>query len=166
MKITSGYKVQIEFELAVKGGAVIERSTVEYVQGEGKILPALEKRLDGMATGEEKSGEIPAAEAITEESLPTKEVLRSEFPKEAKLAVGQVFEAKGPQGEPVSFKLVKVTDDKVTIRFLHPLVGKDLTFRVKVLRVTDPKAKRRPAAAPPPPAAALGLDDDLTEGDG
>lgn len=162
MKIASGHKVRIEFELKVKGGEVIERSTVEYVQGEGKILPALEKRLEGMSLGEEKSGDIPASEAITEESLPTKDVSRGEFPKEAKLAVGQVFEAKGPQG-PVSFKLVKVGNEQVTIRFLHPLIGKDLSFKVKVLMIEDPKAKRRAVAVPPPPAAALGIDD-LKEG--
>lgn len=159
MKITTGHKVRIEFELKVKGGEVIERSTVEYVQGEGKILPALEQRLLGMALGEERAGEIPASQAITEESLPTKEVARAEFPKDAKLEVGQVFEAMGPQGTPVSFKLVKVAGDKVTIRFLHPLLGKDLAYRVKVLMLEDPKSKKRVVAIPPPPAEALGIDD-------
>lgn len=159
MKIATGLKVRIEFELKVKGGELIERSTVEYVQGEGKILPALEKRLEGLRIGEEKSGDIPASEAITEDSLPTKDVPRSEFGKDAKLSVGQVFAAKGPQGEPVSFKLVKVNDKTVTIRFLHPLVGKDLSYRVKVLMIEDPKAKRRAVAVPPPPAAALGIEE-------
>ena len=159
MKIATGLKVRIEFELKVKGGEMIERSTVEYVQGEGKILPAIEKRLDGLRIGEEKKGDIPAAEAINEEALPTKEVPRAEFGKDAKLSVGQIFEAKGPQGEPVSFKLVKLDAKNVTIRFLHPLCGKDLSYRVKVLMIEDPKAKKRAVAVPPPPAAALGIDD-------
>lgn len=158
MKIITGYKVRIEFELKVKGGELIERSTVDYVQGEGKILPALEKRLEGMVIGEDKSGDIPAKEAITEESLPTKDVLRSEFPKDAKLEVGQIFQAKGPDGAPVSFKIVKATADKLTIRFLHPLLGKDLSFKVKVLRIEDPKSHKRAVSVPPPPAAALGVD--------
>jgi FKBP-type peptidyl-prolyl cis-trans isomerase 2 len=163
MKIQAGQKIRIEFDLKLKSGELIEHSTVEYVQGEGKLLPALEKRLLGMSLGEEKSGVIPAEEAITEESLPTKEVPRSEFPKDAKLQVGQVFEARGPEGSTVSFKLVKVTDDKVTIRFLHSLLGKDLAFHVKVLMIDDPKSKRRAVAVPPPPAAALGIDE-LKEG--
>jgi FKBP-type peptidyl-prolyl cis-trans isomerase 2 len=159
MKIVSGHKVRMEFELKVKGGDVIERSVVDYVQGEGKILPALEKRLEGMGIGQEKSGDIPSAEAISEESLPTKEVSRSEFPKDSKLTVGQIFAAKGPAGEPVNFKVVKLTADKVTIRFMHPLAGKDLSFRVKILQIEDPKTKKRVAFVPPPPAAALGIDD-------
>jgi FKBP-type peptidyl-prolyl cis-trans isomerase 2 len=159
MKVTSGYKVRIEFELKVKGGDLIERSTVDYVQGEGKILPALEKRIEGMGIGEEKAGEIPANEAFPEESLPTKDVSRSEFPKDAKLEVGQVFQAKGPDGGPVSFKIVKLAGDKLTIRFLHPLLGKDLSFKLKVLRIEDPKSNKRAVSVPPPPAAALGIDD-------
>ncbi len=159
MRIAAGYKVRIEFELKVKGGELIERSTVDYVQGEGKILPAIEKRLEGLSIGQEKSGDIPASEAITEESLPQKDVPRSEFPKDAQLSAGLVFEAKGPEGNPVSFKIVKVAADKVTIRFLHPLCGKDLSFRARVLQIEDPKSKKRAVAVPPPPAAALGIDD-------
>jgi FKBP-type peptidyl-prolyl cis-trans isomerase 2 len=159
MKIANGHKVRIEFELKVKGGEVVESSTVEYVQGEGKMLPALEKRLEGMAIGEEKKGEIPAKEAISEESLPTKDIPRKEFPKDAKLDVGLTFQAKGPTGAPVTFKVVKVTADVVTVRFMHPLAGKDLQFRVKVLMIDDPKAKKRAVAVPPPPADALGIDD-------
>lgn len=159
MKIATGHKVRIEFELKVKGGDKIEHSTVEYIQGEGKILPAIEKRLEGLGIGQEKTGDIPASEAITEASLPTKEIPRSEFPKEAKLAVDQIFGAKGPDGSPISFKVVKADKDKITVRFLHPLLGKDLSFKVKVLMIEDPKAKKRAVAVPPPPAAALGIED-------
>lgn len=159
MKIATGHKVRIEFELRVKGGDKIEHSTVEYIQGEGKILPAIEKRLEGLAIGQEKAGDIPAKEALIEESLPTKEIPRSEFPKEAKLSEAQIFEAKGPDGSSVHFKVVKIDSSKVTVRFLHPLLGKDLSFKVKVLMIEDPKAKRRAVAVPPPPAAALGIDD-------
>ncbi|MBL9009437.1 MAG: FKBP-type peptidyl-prolyl cis-trans isomerase [Myxococcales bacterium] len=159
MKIATGHKVRIEFDLQVKGGEKIEHSTVEYIQGEGKILPAIEKRLEGLSIGQEKAGEIPAKEAINEESLPTKEIPRAEFPKEAKLTEGQVFAAKGPDGNSVSFKVLKIDSSKVTVRFLHPLLGKDLSFKVKVLMIEDPKAKKRAVAVPPPPAAALGIDD-------
>jgi FKBP-type peptidyl-prolyl cis-trans isomerase 2 len=162
MKVAKGHKVRISFELRVKGGDVIESSEksgpVEYVHGDGKILSGLEKRVEGMGVGEEKKGEIPAAEAFgTEDKLPTKEIPRKEFPAGEKLEVGRVFAAKGPQGEPISFKIVKEDKDKVTVRFLHALVGKDVTFKVKVLMIDDPKSKKRAVAMPPPPADALEL---------
>ena len=160
MKIATGHIVKIELELKVKGGELVESSAksgpVEFVQGKKKILPGLEKQLEGMAVGQEKKGVIPAREAFgLEDDLPTKPVPRREFPAEAKLAAGQLFEAKGPEGQPVSFKIVKVDSDNVTVRFLHPLVGKDLEFRVKVLAIEDPKTDQRVVAVPPPPPAAL-----------
>ena len=168
MKIANGNKVRISFELKVKGGEVIESSekngSLDYVHGTGRMLPALEKRLEGMAVGEEKKGTIPASEAFPEKDLPTKQMLKKEFPAGEKLDVGRVFEAKGFDGKPVSFKIVKVTGNDVMVRFLHPLQGKDLEFQVKVLGIDDPKSKRRESVAPPPPPAAA-LDVELEPDD-
>ena len=170
MKVAPGNIVRISYELKIKGGDVIESSQkggfIEYVHGAGKMLPGLERRLEGMTVGEEQHGVIPAVEAFgAEESLPTKLMPRKAFPKGEKLQPGRCFEAKGPKGEPIGFKVVSVTGDEVTVRFLHPLVGRDLEFRVKVLLIDDPKAKKRYAMPPPPPpAAALAFDaDDLKE---
>src|SRR5215467_1089433 len=156
MQIIKGEKVRLEYELKVKGGEVVESSKksgpIVYEHGAGKMLPALEKRLEGMAIGDEKRGVIPAAEAFgTEATQPTSEIPRSAFPKGEPLEAGRAFEAKGPQGQPVTFKIVQATDDKVTVRFLHPLMGKDLEFYVKVLMIDDPTSRRRAAVAPPPP---------------
>lgn len=160
MKIATGHIVKIELELKVKGGELIESSAktgpVEFVQGKKKILPGLEKQLEGMAVGQEKKGIIPAREAFgLEEDLPTTLIPRREFPAQAKLDAGLQFEAKGPDGKPVSFKIVKADGDNVTVRFLHPLAGKDLEFKVKVLAIEDPKTDQRVVAVPPPPPAAL-----------
>jgi FKBP-type peptidyl-prolyl cis-trans isomerase 2 len=162
MKIAAGLSVQIEYELSIKGGEVIESSArsgpLRYVQGQGKMLPGLESRLVGLVAGDEKRGEIPAREAFgTEDSLPVKEMPRKDFPKDAKLEAGLVFEAKSPQGEPLRFKVVSATSDKVKVRLLHPLVGRDLAFRVKVLSVSDPRR-------PPPAPGVVELDpDDLKD---
>jgi FKBP-type peptidyl-prolyl cis-trans isomerase 2 len=166
MKVAAGLSVQIEYELKIKGGDVIESSArsgpLRYVQGQGKMLPGLERRLAGLSPGDERRGDIPAAEAFgSEESLPVKEMARGDFPKGAKLEVGAVFEARSATGDPVRMKVLAASADKVKVRFLHPLVGRDLEFRVKVLAVSDPA---RPAAPPPPPGL-LELDlDDIKEG--
>jgi FKBP-type peptidyl-prolyl cis-trans isomerase 2 len=165
MQITKGEKVRLEYELKVKGGEVLESSKqsgpILYEHGAGKMLPGLEKRLEGMAIGDEKRGVIPAAEAFgTEATQPTTEIPRSSFPKGEPLDVDRAFEAKGPQGQPVTFKIVKVTDDKVTVRFLHPLMGKDLEFYVKVLMIDDPTSRKRAAVAPPPPPTEIDLEED------
>ncbi|HVZ74788.1 MAG TPA: FKBP-type peptidyl-prolyl cis-trans isomerase [Polyangia bacterium] len=162
MKVTAGLAVRIDYELSVKGGDVIESSArsgpLTYVHGQGRMLPALEARLVGMSPGDEKKGEIPAREAFgTEDSMPVKDMARKDFPKDAKLEAGSVFEAKGPGGAPVRLKIVSASGDVVKTRLLHPLVGRDLAFRVKVLEVSDAKK-------PPPPPGAVELNpDDLKE---
>jgi len=145
----------MEYELKVKGGEVIESSAkngpLRYTQGEGKMLAGLEQRLEGLSPGDERAGEIPAREAFgTEESLPVKEMARGDFPGDNPPAIGTVFEARSGRNEPVAFKVVSVTKDKVTVRFLHPLVGRDIEFKVKVLAVDDPAA-RKPGTPPPAP---------------
>lgn len=162
MKIGPGVSVQIDYELTVKGGDVIESSArsgpLRYVHGQGKMLPGLERRLLGLSPGDEKRGEIPAREAFgSEETLPIKDLTKRDFPKDAKLDPGAVFEAKSVTGELLRLKIVSAFGDKVKARLLHPLVGRDIVFRVKVLAVND-------AHRPPPPPGVVELDlDDLKE---
>lgn len=165
MEIKKGEKVRLEYELKVKGGQVIESSQktgpIVYVHGAGKMLPGLEKRLEGMAIGDEKRGVIPATEAFgTEESLPTREVLRKEFPAGEKLEVGREFQAKEASGQVVTFRIVTVDADKVKVRFMHPLAGKDIEFYVKVLMIDDPASRTRAGIAPPPPPAEALAEED------
>lgn len=166
MKVAAGLTISIDYELKVKGGDVIESSVtsgpLRYRHGSGKMLPGLEKRLEGMAPGDERKGEIPAAEGFgTEASLPTKEMPRRDFPGGKMPAIGVVFAAKGPSGEPIQFKVIATTGDKVTVRLMHPLVGRDLTYRVKILSIDPPS---RPGAAPPLPPGVVETDlEEVTE---
>jgi FKBP-type peptidyl-prolyl cis-trans isomerase SlyD len=134
MKIAPGVAVEIEYELKVKGGAVIESSErtgrLRYVHGDGKMLPGLEKRLEGLGPGDEAKGEIPAR---------------------------AVFEAKDPtSGAPIRFKMLTVEADVVKVRLLHPLVGQDLEYQVRVIAVRDPSVR----GVPPPAPGVVELDTD------
>jgi FKBP-type peptidyl-prolyl cis-trans isomerase 2 len=164
MKITAGSTVRVEYELKVEGGAVVESSQangpLEYVHGEHRLLPALERHLEGMAVGDEKRGKLAAREAFGDESmLPVRDLLKKEFAAGEQLTVGRVFAAKAPgQAAAVRFKIVAVEGELVKVRFLHELAERDIEFRVKVLGVEPPHARRSVLRPPPPPAQALGID--------
>jgi FKBP-type peptidyl-prolyl cis-trans isomerase SlyD len=165
MKIAPGSVVRIEYEIRVKGGDVIESSTksgpVQYVHGEGKLLPALEKRLEGLSAGQTLEGDIPAAEAVPEDSLPTRTIPRAEFPSSGALTVGSAFEAHTAGGGVVNLRIVAVDEKHVTARLLPPLAGKDLAFKVKVVRIEDPVSHLVSIVQKPPPplpAAALKIE--------
>jgi FKBP-type peptidyl-prolyl cis-trans isomerase 2 len=160
MNVSPGQFVRIDCELRVSGGDVIESSSktgpIEYKHGTGQMLAGLESRIEGMTVGDEKSGVIPAADAFgTVESQPKMTIPKAEFPKDAKVEVGARFEAKSPQGTPVTLEVLSSDDTSISARVVHPLAGKDLEFKVKVLSVR-----------PPPPPVPKSVDDiELTEVD-
>ena len=138
--------MRIDVELKVKGGDVIESSAksgpVEYRHGGGQMLPGLEKALDGLEAGAEKSGVLAPKDAFgTEDSQPTMKLPRAEFPKDAKIAKGERFEAKGPTGTPLVLRVIDVDDKVITAQVVHPLAGKEIEFKVKVVSVKPPLPK-------------------------
>lgn len=156
MKVKAGLVVQIDVELKVKGGDIIESSKksglVAYTHGSGQMLPGLEKELEGLEAGAEKSGTIAAKDAFgTVESQPTMKLARTEFPKDAKITKGDKFEAKGPTGTPITLEVIEVDDKAVTARLVHPLAGKEIEFKVKIVSVKPP--------LPTKPPAPISLDD-------
>jgi FKBP-type peptidyl-prolyl cis-trans isomerase SlyD len=165
MKIAAGTVVRLEYELRIKGGEVLESSekagALQYVHGQGRLLPALERRLEGLMAGDERSGEIPSAEvAPPADQLPTRLVPRKELAGQD-VKLGQLFEAHTPEGAPVKLEVVKIDDERVTMRLVPPLSGKDLEYKVKVIRIEDPATHevsmlRRPP--PPLPGEALGIE--------
>ncbi len=170
MKIENGNIVRIEFELRIKDGEVLESSAnsgpVEYVQGEGKLLPALESRLLGLVVGASAHGEIPSAEVSPpEDSLPTRTIPRSELPKDATFDVGMMLNAKMPGAGTVDLRIVSVDDKQLVARILPPFAGKDLAFKVRVIRIEDPNTHAFAAVPPPLPvdAAKIVVDQESEE---
>jgi FKBP-type peptidyl-prolyl cis-trans isomerase SlyD len=166
MKIARGRIVELEYELRIKGGDVIESSArsgpLRYAHGDGKMLPGLAKRLEGLAPGDEREGVLPAEDAFgTEASQPVAELPRSAFPPDAKLDPGASFEGKDPtSGSPIRFKVLSASGGTTRVQLLHPLAGRDIEYRVKVLAVRDAAQ----ASGPPPLPGVVELDpDELSE---
>jgi FKBP-type peptidyl-prolyl cis-trans isomerase 2 len=153
VKIEKGRKVTLKVDLSVNGtGQQLEKSTVEYVHGGGMMLPGLEKLLDGAEKGFKKDGVLKPSEAFGAQQ-PVKKVKRSEFPKDAKLAVGEKFAGKAENGMNVVLLIEKVTDSEVDVKYVHPLAEKEIKYSVEVIEVRDPRP-------PPMPAEALELEPD------
>jgi FKBP-type peptidyl-prolyl cis-trans isomerase 2 len=153
VKIENGRRVTVRVELSVADGDLLEKKTVEYIQGAGTMLPGLEKLLTGLEKGAKRDGVLKAKEAFGALELPTKKLKRTEFPKDAKLEAGERFAAKDLQKNDVVMLIVASGKDEVEVRFLHPLADKDIKYSVEVVQVSDPRP-------PPVPAAALELEEE------
>ena len=156
MKIEKGKRVTLKVDLAVAGGQQLEKSTVEYIQGGGSMLPGLEKLLEGLEAGAKRDGVLKAKDAFGNPAMhPLKKMKRSDFPKDAKLTEGEKLVAAGADKAHMNviLQIVKISGDDVEVRLVHPLADKDIKYIVEVVQVTDPRP-------PPMPAKALDLEEE------
>jgi len=158
VKIEKGRRVTLKVDLSVAGGQQLEKSTVEFVQGSGKFLPALEAIIEGLEKGAKRDGVLKAKDAFGNPALhPLKKMKKSDFPKDAKLTPGEKMVAASDDKAKMNIilQIEKVDGDDVDVRLVHPLADKDLKYAVEVVNVSDPRP-------PPMPAKALQLEEDET----
>ena len=159
MKIEKGRRVTLKVDIAVAGGQTLEKKTLEFVQGSGPMLPALERILEGLQAGDKRDGVLKAKDAFgspeVQSKIPLKKMKRTDFPKDAKLNVGERMIAAGADGAHMNviLEIAKVTGDDVDVKLIHPLADKDLKYSIEVVAVRD----TRP---PPVPAEALELEEE------
>ncbi len=139
MKIEKGRRVHLKVRLQVVEGEEIEKSVVEYIHGTGKMLPGLEKNLDGLEKGAKSQGVIKAKNAFGDASFQReKRMSRKEFPAETEFQVGARFAAKGADNrQDVILEVIAVDDESVTVQLRHPLADSDIEYEVEILSVTD-----------------------------
>lgn len=147
----------LKVELSVAGtGQQLEKSTVEFIQGSGKMLPGLEQLLAGLEKGAKSAGVLKAKDAFGNPAMhPVKKMKRTEFPKDAKLVEGEKLVAASADKSKMNviLQIVKVQGDEVEVRLVHPLAEKDIKYSFEVVQVTDPRP-------PPVPADALDLKEE------
>ena len=142
MAIDKNQVVSIEYDLTEKGGSDILDSNkghqpLEFITGKDQIILGLEKQIQDMSAGEEKTIDVPAAEAYGEANPEAVETLPREQFAGLDLQEGMQLYGQGENGETVMVTVKSFDDNTVTIDYNHPLAGKDLTFNVKVLDVRE-----------------------------
>jgi len=142
MKIADQVYVGIDYVLTLDSGEEIDRSDpnqpLGFIYGAGQIIPGLEEKLEGMDEGESANLTIEAENGYGEYRDELKRnIPRANFPEDADLKPGAVFQGHGPHG-PVSIRVLSADDKAVEADFNHPLAGERLHFDVKVVEVRPP----------------------------
>ena len=127
----------IEYTVKNSKGEVVDsnkgQAPLEFIAGKGQIIPGLEKEVEKMNEGEEKTITVPAAEAYgeyNEEMI--QEVPRDQF-EGIELQKGMTLYGQTPDGQTIAVTVKDFDNEKVIIDYNHPLAGEDLTFDVKVV---------------------------------
>ncbi len=140
MKISEKKYVAIEYKLTVDGEIADQShpdSSLGFVSGMNRIIPGLDKALEGLEVGDSKTVDVKAADGygeVQEELL--QELPLKNFPENLNIEPGMQFSAQTPHGV-MTFIVAEVNDDAIVADLNHPLAGKDLHFEVEVVEVRD-----------------------------
>ena len=109
---------------------------MSFTIGNGQVIPGFENGVIGMTMGDTKTVHIPCVDAYGERRNDgVLEVPRGEFPSEMPLEVGSSVQGQQSSGQTVTFTIMAVTDEMVTLDANHPLAGKDLTFDLTLVSI-------------------------------
>jgi FKBP-type peptidyl-prolyl cis-trans isomerase SlyD len=141
MTIAKNRVAAIDYTLTGTDGQVIDtsegRQPLEYIHGQGQIIPGLENALEGKDEGASLKVSIAPADGYGEYNPKlVQPVPRSNFGNVEGIEVGMQFQARTPGGVHV-VRVVKVDEAEVTVDANHPLAGQTLHFDVKIVSVRD-----------------------------
>jgi peptidylprolyl isomerase len=109
---------------------------IEFIIGEGTLIPKFEAAVIGLKAGKSVRVTIPADEAYGQRSDEMVAVIeRSEIPVEINPIPGQQMEVIMQDGRPMPVLVTEVTDKAITLDANHPLAGCDLTFDIRLLEI-------------------------------
>ena len=140
MPVKKGDKIKVEYAGTLEDGTVFDTSEkkgpLEFEVGAGKLIKGFEEGVIGMEKGEEKEIKLTSSQAYGDSNPQyVKKVPKDQMPKEKEPKVGMMLLLKSPDGRQIPAKITEITDKEVTIDLNHPLAGKNLTFKVKVVDI-------------------------------
>lgn len=134
-----GNNVSVEYTGKLETGEIFDSSRgkpIEFEIGEGKVIKGFEYGIVGMKVGEEKEVKIKPEDGYGKRNDKyVKEVPRDTIPKEMELKKGMTLLFKKPDGMRIPSIVSEVGDKMVKIDFNHPLSGKTLTFKMKLIEI-------------------------------
>lgn len=135
-----GDTVTVRYTGTLEDGSTFDTSTdqgpLEFIIGEGQVIPGVELAVVGMSPGESKTTTISAEQAYGprhEEMVQV--VARTQFPPQLELCVGQILQGRVPDGSPFVVTVIDLSPSTVTLDANHPLAGKSLTVEIELLEI-------------------------------
>ena len=134
----NGDKVKVEYTGTLSDGSIFDssegREPLQFTIGNGEVISGFEDEVRKMKLNEEKTITIKTADAYGEKnSQLIVSIPKDKFPPEVE--VGARLVLKSPEGQQVPAFVHEIKEDSIVLDFNHPLAGKDLTFRIKVVDI-------------------------------
>ena len=141
MKVENKKIVAIEYTLKNDSGEVLDSNKGEdllyFIQGEGNIVPGLEKQMAGKTTGDKFDALVKAADGYGEyDDEKIRRIPRSQMKNLRNLKEGMSIQMRGPEGVEM-LTVTKVSEEEVVADGNHPLAGQNLHFQIRIGEIRD-----------------------------
>ncbi|UCC86757.1 MAG: peptidylprolyl isomerase [Anaerolineales bacterium] len=138
LTVADNLAVSIDFALRLADGELIDATTdnepLEFLQGQGQIIPGLEQALYGMAVGDEKDVVVAPADGYGTRDADAVEVVAHDvFPPDLTLEPGMALRMRDESGRAFEAYVTDVRPEGVSLDFNHPLADETLHFHVKIV---------------------------------
>lgn len=142
-EIKKGNKISVEYEGRFENGEIFDTSkhgehshALEFEVGSGQVIKGFDDAVLGMKKDEEKEFSIEANEAYGNYNPELiKDIPRKMLPPGQEPKAGMMLMLGSPDGRQFPAKITEVTAEKIIIDLNHPLAGKKLIFKIKVLDI-------------------------------
>lgn len=133
-------KVKIQYTGTLSDGSIFDKTNegepLEFVVGQGQVLPKFEDEILEMKVNEEKKFKVKTEEAFGKRN----ETLIQNLPKfnqpgTPTIEKGSIITIFDKSGKSIPGLVLEVSKETITVDLNHPLAGKDLTFKVKVVDI-------------------------------
>ena len=140
VSVSEGTRVFLNFSVSLEDGSEVDTNfggdSVNFVIGDGSLLPGFERLLFGMSPGERQMFVVSPENAFGQPNDNNIQVVpRDQFDEDAELEVGLVYSFADASGGEVPGMVVSFDDSEVTVDFNHPLSGRTILFDVLIHRV-------------------------------
>ena len=142
MPIKKGDKIKVDYTGTLDDGTVFDTSEgkepLEFEAGSGKVIKGFDEAVIGMEKGQEKEFKIDCKDAYGEPNPQLmQKIPREQLPKEQEPKPGMILGLKTPDGQQFPARIAEVSDKDITIDLNHPLAGKNLNFKIKVVEISS-----------------------------
>jgi FKBP-type peptidyl-prolyl cis-trans isomerase 2 len=140
-KVENGNRVKVHYRAKLEDGQVFEtsenRTPLDFMVGEGEVMPGIEQGVVGMSVGETKTIKMPPEEAFGQRRKElVVEVNKSEFPNHITPEIGQRLQVRQPNGQEILVTVTGLGEENITLDANHPLAGYTLVFDIELVEIT------------------------------
>lgn len=137
-----GDRVKVSYIGTIDDGTIFDSSPSdapqEFTIGSGQFIRGFESAVVGMTPGQSRITRVPAGDAYGPRKMELiTPVDRNRMPPQVKIEPGKRLTARLADGGKIAVTVTEVSDSRVMLDANHPLAGKDLTFEIELLEITQ-----------------------------